>query len=840
MILESVEHSLLICPTIEENRVIRTKKYVELSVVEKIQADCDTKATNIILQGLPSDIYSLVNHHKVSKDLWERIQLLMQGTSLTKQERECKLYDVFDKFAHIKEESLHQYYLRFTQLINDMNIYNMKLEQFRVNTKFLNSLPPEWSKFVTDVKLVKYFQTTTFDQLHAYLEQRELHANEVCLLRDDPIACLNKAMAFLTAVASSRFPLTNNQLKTSSNLRNQATIQDDRVTVQQVQGRQGQSYSSTMYKSNATSSGGNNSSGQARAVKCYNCQVMISRMQKRFSWPNISNYGSDVISEVPHFETYLNDMKIQSVLAMQDFKQPPVVDFTNNEIHSNSNIILKPSDALPIKIEAPKELLKISLVNESLKKLKFYLAKFDNVVKIRTTPNARTEAQLQDKDNTICKLKDIIKSLREKSKEENVNCDYREKNVKLENGVELLVYVRDTCPNAINLSAKKVAVTQKNKVKKVRFVEPLTSSSNIKQVESSNTTDSNTPVLSPTRLKCFTSNYGSKPSGNKKNDRISQTPSKNIKNKVEAQPRNVNKKNRVVEPIRNVDVKQSLLNVNSKLICATSAASRAVVLADSLVSTSIDQVAPSSSTSSTQEQEQSPNNSQGFKESPKTPIFCDDPFNESPYEESTPQGSSSNVLQIHTPFEHLDKVFLIKLKWIYKVKTDEFGGVLKNKARLVNQGFRQQEGIDFKESFTLVARIESICIFVANVAQKNMTILQMDVKTAFLNGELKEEVYVSQPDRFVDQNNPSHVYKLKRLYMVSNKHHVHDTPMVEKSKLNEDLQRKPIDATLYHGMIGSLMYLTSSRPDLIYVVCLYARYQAKPIKKHLNAVKWIF
>nr|GEX01298.1 hypothetical protein [Tanacetum cinerariifolium] len=89
---------------------------------------------------------------------------------------------------------------------------------------------------------------------------------------DDPIACLNKAMAFLTVVASSRFPSTNNQLRTSSNPINQVTIQDGRVTMQQVQERQGQSYSSTGYKSNATSSGGNNSSGQARVVKCYNCQ----------------------------------------------------------------------------------------------------------------------------------------------------------------------------------------------------------------------------------------------------------------------------------------------------------------------------------------------------------------------------------------------------------------------------------------------------------------------------------------------------------------------------------------------------------------------------------------
>ncbi|GJZ33008.1 hypothetical protein Tco_0578444 [Tanacetum coccineum] len=295
MILESVENGPLIWPTIEENRVTRTKKYAELSDAEKIQVDCDMKATNIILQGLPSDIYSLINHHRVAKDLWER------------------------------GESLHKYYLRFTQLINDINIYNMKMEQFQVNTKFLNSLPPKWSKFVTDVKLVKDLHTTNFDHLHAYLEQHELHANEVRLLRecnqdplafvanqqmtpshfntyqssynnpqlqqqfppsqygsihhnqyysstypfrstiisislsnessnlifvvpvfspgDDPIACLNKAMAFLTAVASSRFPSTNNQIKASSNPRNQATIQDGRVTVQQVQGRQGQSYS---------------------------------------------------------------------------------------------------------------------------------------------------------------------------------------------------------------------------------------------------------------------------------------------------------------------------------------------------------------------------------------------------------------------------------------------------------------------------------------------------------------------------------------------------------------------------------------------------------------------
>ncbi|GJS67502.1 hypothetical protein Tco_0682066 [Tanacetum coccineum] len=272
---------------------------------------------------------------------------------------------------------------------------------------------------------------------------------------------------------------------------------------------------------------------------------------------------------------------------------------------------------------------------------------------------------------------------------------------------ELLVYVQDTCPNAITPSPKKVAITPMNKVKKVSLLTtpPPTTSSNIKQVESSNTSDSNTPVLSSTGVKCSTSICGSKPPGNKKNDRISQTPSRNKKNKVEAQPRKVNKMNRVVKPICDVDVKQSLSNANSDILCATcnksmfdgvhdkcildlvqngnnhaksakkhkkqniwkptghvftevgfkwkptgrtftivgcpdctpeAAALRAEVLADSPVSTSIDQDAPSISIPSSQEHEQSLIISQGFEESLKTPTFHDDPLNESPSEDSTP------------------------------------------------------------------------------------------------------------------------------------------------------------------------------------------------------------
>nr|GEZ74719.1 retrovirus-related Pol polyprotein from transposon TNT 1-94 [Tanacetum cinerariifolium] len=109
-----------------------------------------------------------------------------------------------------------------------------------------------------------------------------------------------------------------------------------------------------------------------------------------------------------------------------------------------------------------------------------------------------------------------------------------------------------------------------------------------------------------------------------------------------------------------------------------------------------------------------------------------------------------------------DYVMIIALKWIYKVKLDQYDDVLKNKARLVAKGYRQEEGIDYEASFSPVAPIEAIRIFIANATSRNITVYQMDVKMAFLNGDLKEEVYVSQPEGFVDPDHPTHVYRLKK------------------------------------------------------------------------------
>nr|GEY56038.1 hypothetical protein [Tanacetum cinerariifolium] len=147
------------------------------------------------------------------------------------------------------------------------------------------------------------------------------------------------------------------------------------------------------------------------------------------------------------------------------------------------------------------------------------------------------------------------------------------------------------------------------------------------------------------------------------------------------------------------------------------------------------------------------------------------------------------------------------MKWLWKNKRDEENTVIHNKARLVAKGYTQKEGINFKESLALVARLEAVRLFVAYAAHKSFQVYQMDVKTIFLYGPLKEEVI--------------------------------GTPMATKH-LDANLSGTLIYQTKYHSIVGALMYLTASRPDIVHATCYCARYQAKPTEKHLIAVKRIF
>nr|GEW42388.1 hypothetical protein [Tanacetum cinerariifolium] len=191
-----------------------------------------------------------------------------------------------------------------------------------------------------------------------------------------------------------------------------------------------------------------------------------------------------------------------------------------------------------------------------------------------------------------------------------------------------------------------------------------------------------------------------------------------------------------------------------------------------------------------------------------------------------------------------NRVRPIGTKRVLKNKKDNRGIVIRNKSRLVAQGHKQEERINYDEVFAHVARIEAIMLFLAYASFMGFTVYQMDVKSAFLYGTIDEEVYVMQPPGFQDLEYPARVYKVQKVI-----YGLHQAPRAcsteggwhfSLSRQGKDRTRKEVDLHLYSSMIGSLMYLTASRPDIMFAVCAYARHQVTPKECHLHAVKRIF
>ncbi|TYK22184.1 putative gag-pol polyprotein [Cucumis melo var. makuwa] len=282
-------------------------------------------------------------------------------------------------------------------------------------------------------------------------------------------------------------------------------------------------------------------------------------------------------------------------------------------------------------------------------------------------------------------------------------------------------------------------------------------------------------------------------------------------------------------------------------------------------------------------------------------------------------GAKGRIIEKETLIKVIYLV-LMRTKWIFKNKTDESGNVTKNKARLVAQGYAQVEGIDFDETFAPVARLEAICLLLEISCIRKFKLYQMDVKSAFLNGYLNEEVFVAQPKGFVDSEFPQHVYKLnKALYglkqapracseLIVAQIYVDDiifgefpkaivdnfinimksdfemsmvgelscflslqikqrsegifisqekyaknvvkkfgldqcqhkrTPTATHVKVTKDVNGTVVDHKLYRSMVGSLLYLTTSRLDIAYAVGICARFQSDPRSSYLTAVKRI-
>nr|GEY01892.1 hypothetical protein [Tanacetum cinerariifolium] len=313
MILKSVETGPLLWPTVEEDRVTRLKNYSELSAAKAIQADCDVKETNIIRQGLPLE------------------------------ERKCKLYDEFDKFAYRKGKTLYDFYLRFSLLLNDMNMYNMKLEQFQVNMKFLNTLPSEWRKFVTDVKLVRDLHTTNLDQLHAYLGQHKYHANEVRLMHErttDPLALVAQHQMHNSTYQQHQPLYHQHQFQPHASTYQSSPYATSYHTSRQVLQEEELEFLAdpgTVEISSNQYVVTNNAAYQADDLDAYSYDCDELNSAKIALMANLSHYGSDNLTENSSVPAHQDDL----ILSVIEQLKTQVVNCTKiNQDNKQVNVLL--------------------------------------------------------------------------------------------------------------------------------------------------------------------------------------------------------------------------------------------------------------------------------------------------------------------------------------------------------------------------------------------------------------------------------------------------------------------------------------------------------------------
>nr|GEX28262.1 ribonuclease H-like domain-containing protein [Tanacetum cinerariifolium] len=790
----------------------RTKTYEELFVAEKLQADCDLKATNIVLQGLPSDVYAIVNHHKVAKEIWDRVKLLMQWMKLSLQEKECKLYGEFDKFSFVKDD-----------MVTMQQVQGRQGQSYAGNSYKGNATSSGGNN-------------KEGTQGWCYNCHGEGHMARQCTQPKRP--------------------------------RNAAWFKEKEMLAEALE------FSQIFYEEQLAFLADPcilDENEKEEKVKHEIDGIETISIELEHSVAKLLSKNECLHKEIEHLKKIYKDQldSIKKTCALSKEHDDSLIAQLNSKSTKNADLKHQIQDKVFVITSLKNDLQKLKgkEIVENAAQISISITIAPGMFKIDLDPSA--PRLLKNREAHIDYLKrtqeqaDILQGIVEQAKAKHLldnALDFTCKHAKrIQN---LLVYVRDTCPNVYKPSEKLIVVTPMTKSRKLACAlgkskksshQPKAENTNqeklyllhidlcgLMRVESINgkkyilvivddysrftwvkflrskDEDSDTIIkcikniqvcLNATVCNVRTDN-GTEFVNQTLRDLyenvnishqtyVARTPQQN--GVVERQNQTLMEVARTIEDLGKLNAKANIgiftgyalakkpfriYNKRTKKIMETihvtfdeltsmaseqfslgpglqsmtlatsssglvlnpipqqpfvfpvpvAAALRDIDIVDSHVFKSIYQEAPSTSIPSKQEQEHSLIISQGVKESPKTPYFYDDSLHESLHEDSTSQGSSSNI---------------------YKVKTDEFGGVLKNKARLVAQGFS-----------------DSV-----------------------------------------------------------------DTPMVKKNKLDEDIQRTPVDATLYRGMIGSLMYLTSSRPDLIYAVSLCARYQAKPTKK--RNINWL-
>nr|GEW72001.1 hypothetical protein [Tanacetum cinerariifolium] len=628
----------------------------------------------------------------------------MHGYDKIKQQRHSRLVDEFDKFVAVEGESLSSVYERLTNLMNVMEWNNIQPLSIPINTKFLNSLQLEWSKYVTMTRQNANIKETEFDNLFDTMSQYEPHVIASKATKADAQEDkLTTSMMLLARAITQRYSTpTNNSLRTSSNARNQAVIQDRRVDIQR------------------------NNVGYAR-----NDEAGCNLNEEENDCMLDNHYGDDLLEE------------LNAVLMMMAHTQP-----AKNHIHvepkhdaktiSENGVVERRNRTL---VEAARTMLIFSKLPEILWAEAIYTACFTqnrslvhpryNKMPYELIKGRKPNVQYFHVFGSLCYPTNDHDDLRKMKPKADIGLD-----VNCLNFQDSSKEINDI-PSQHDLDnlfgplyeeyyAPRTSSVSDNFVANTLDTEDIPSSSSI-IVE-----DSDAPQI-------VTSSK--EPIAQESSNLVLNTHSN--------------------EQIQEDDVElDGNTNMHSFKTHAFKEAELSLNYQDPL---------------NIHEFHQQHRYNDKWTRIHQIKQVIGDPSQlvttRSRQQEVDFESMQSDLCMHSHQLKRLDVWELvplpngknvIKVKWLWKNKTDVENTVIQNKSRLVTKGYSQIEGKDFEDSFAPVAQLEAVRMFVAYVAHKNFTIYQMDVKTAFLNGQLKEEVFISRSDGFVDPDFPNHVYRLKK------------------------------------------------------------------------------
>ncbi|GJY33561.1 retrovirus-related pol polyprotein from transposon TNT 1-94 [Tanacetum coccineum] len=813
---------------------VRARVLNDLSAKENERYKADIRATNILLQGIPKDIYSLINHYTDAKDIWENEIIPSKN-----------------------------YYVRFTKPLNEFRNIKMTMPRMQLNSKFVNNMLPEWSRFITEVKLNRGLKESNFDQLYAYLKQHEVHANENRMMMESSstenlIESLSNSLALLTQSYKSHLPQTNNQLRTSSNARNKATVQDGRVMVQDVRGRynannQGRPFQRNNARANVVAGnvGGEmlptllmmwDDSPENDWHSMWQCLLklihvmhldsdvdmdhmdeyhevheMQSDVQHNYVVDSDADYTSDSI--LFRLITYVEDNKellLQGVQSRLANKPDMVVndsvtselarykelvgEYENGAKKKAETSVPKPISALTVlstqysysslSLEfSTKSQVKINLI---VSHTTFYWA-LDKTCKKRITPTGVTEGERGVNTSTEASGS----KPRSNTKKNRILPAKRENKKKVEDHLRtnklVLIKQSDTSEQYNGTEFVNQVMSEyyercwifiNNYVPRTRNKLALSKYEIVHFLESSTYTEIflKAPHVSMAEAVASASKIS-------ENFKPKLTLAFLLGMLLGLAPTD-KELEMLFQPMFDEYLEQS--RVNEPVPSATAVNAQVVPPGTSLSTTIAQDARLQRAASSTSDMHLQVR----LKSSSRECYILRKPN------------------QVTQPPDHLRR-------WTKDHPLDNIVGNPsrpKNEARLVSKGYREEEEYDFEESFAPVNTNRGHQILLANDATKNMIIYQMDVKTAFLNGDLLrvsfQRAWYDTLSKFLLANNffkgavdPTGIFINQAKYALETlkKYGMDlsdpvDTPMVDRLKLDEDLMGIPVDQTRFRGM----------------------------------------